>query len=125
MSAPADAFVVVAQFLARWRTPLVNVAVGQPVWPGPKTPGTRGAAAVPTSPSVRTSAAAVMSRFIGISFFVSLGEMPDTSRNHLLPCKRSVSALCHTVRAGLGRSAAALGRAVCSEYGVRPASVRG
>src|ERR1700680_3434868 len=76
ISAPADAFVVVAQFLARWRTPLENVAVGQPVWPGSKTPGTRAAAAVPASPSVRTSAAAMSSRFIGISFFVSLREMP-------------------------------------------------
>src|SRR5947208_14563317 len=64
MSAPAAAFVDVAQFFSRWSTPLANDAFGHPVLPGSKTPGTSAPAAVPASASAAAAAAAVMSRFM-------------------------------------------------------------
>jgi hypothetical protein len=43
MSAPAAAFVVVAQFFSRWSQPSAKLAFGHPVLPGSYTPGTSAA----------------------------------------------------------------------------------
>src|SRR5438128_2769914 len=64
MSAPAAAFVDVAQFFSRWRTPFANDAFGHPVLPGSNTPGTRVAAAVPASTSADTATATMTNRFM-------------------------------------------------------------
>src|SRR3954469_3377750 len=45
MFAPADAFVVVAQFFSRCSQPFCTTATGHPVWPGSNTPGTSAALA--------------------------------------------------------------------------------
>ena len=54
MSAPAAALVAVGQFLARCSTPALYVAVGHPVLPGSKTPGSSAAEAVAASMSAIT-----------------------------------------------------------------------
>ena len=64
MSAPAAAFVAVGQFFSRWSTPLENVATGQPVLPGSKTPGTSAAAAVEARASVSAAVATMIAFFM-------------------------------------------------------------
>src|SRR5665213_2503384 len=64
MLAPADAFVVVAQFFTRCSTPPLYDDDGQPVVPGSKVHGVSAAAAVPASAS---AAVAAMRR---ITFFM-------------------------------------------------------
>src|SRR5690348_16300705 len=63
MSAPAAAFVAVGQFFARWRTPLLYVAVTQPVAPGSKTPGSSAAVAVAVRARAAAATAAISSFF--------------------------------------------------------------
>src|SRR3954468_5432928 len=68
MSAPAAAFVDVAQFFSRWRTPCEYVATGQPVLPGSYTPGSSAAVAAAANASVQAAAAMAMSRFMSDPF---------------------------------------------------------
>ena len=90
MSAPAAAFVGVAQFFARWSTPFEYVAIGQPVLPGSYTPGTSAAAAVPASARAQTATAATNSFFkwwppLGLFLEVHLPGPPRSMRGGVRP----------------------------------------
>jgi hypothetical protein len=69
IDAPAEAFVDVAQFLARCRAPAENDDVGQPVFPGSKTHGEIAAAAEPANATAAAAARVRMILFMRVSSF--------------------------------------------------------